>query len=286
MAKAENDLQSMLSKGMDPKELPWYEPTIDEVPEPAKTILEKYSNIPSDQVLQHVVDVRERAYSVFPYPCIGSFRFLDLSIPQSPVYAEVLQRLKSGEKLLDVGCAIGQELRQLVYDGVPSENIYASDLRRDFFEIGYDLFADRGTLNCDFIVADIFDPNSDLVKKLTGKVSIVNAASFFHLFPWEKQVEAIKRVITFLRPEPGSLLIGRQAGRTDPEDPDDKENAPGNYRHDLATWKRMWEQVEKETGTRWKVDSWREDWQGVDKGFDKYHANVESFKLRFVVRRL
>lgn len=135
-------------------------------------------------------------------------------------------------------------------------------------------------------MADIFDSNSDLVKKLTGKVSIVNAASFFHLFPWEKQVEAIKRVITFLRPEPGSLLIGRQAGRTDPEDPDDKENAPGNYRHDLVTWKRMWQQVEEETGTRWEVDSWREDWQGVDKGFDKYHANVESFKLRFVVRRL
>lgn len=57
MAKAENDLRSMLSQGMDPKELPWYEPTIDEVPEPAKTILEKYSNIPSDQVLQHVMEV-------------------------------------------------------------------------------------------------------------------------------------------------------------------------------------------------------------------------------------
>lgn len=37
-----------------------------------------------------------------------------MSIPQSPTYNEVLQRLKSGEKLLDVGCAIGQELRHLV----------------------------------------------------------------------------------------------------------------------------------------------------------------------------
>lgn len=82
------------------------------------------------------------------------------------------------------------------------------------------------------------------------------------------------------------MIIGRQAGRVDPEDPDDKENAPGNYRHDLNSWKRIWRQVEEETGTRWGVEGWREDWQGVDKGFDRYHDHVESFKLRFVVRRL
>lgn len=59
----------------------------------------------------------------FPYPCIGSFRFLDFSIPQSPVYPEILQRLKSGEKLLDIGCAVGQELRQLVRINITSINI-------------------------------------------------------------------------------------------------------------------------------------------------------------------
>jgi hypothetical protein len=37
-----------------------------------------------------------------------------MSIAQSPLYPEILDRLKSGEKLLDVGCAVGQELRQLV----------------------------------------------------------------------------------------------------------------------------------------------------------------------------
>lgn len=75
MAKAENDLQSMLANGLDPKDLPWYEPSIEEVPEPAKTILEKYSKIPADQVLQHVMDVvssaeiKDRNQEV----CVSSF---------------------------------------------------------------------------------------------------------------------------------------------------------------------------------------------------------------------
>lgn len=57
MAKAEMDIQKMLANGADPKELPWYEPKIDNIPEPAKTILENYSKIPPEQVLQHVMDV-------------------------------------------------------------------------------------------------------------------------------------------------------------------------------------------------------------------------------------
>lgn len=52
--------------------------------------------------------------SQFPYPCIGMFRFLDLSIPSSPYYNEVIERLRAGEIFLDLGCCFGQELRQLV----------------------------------------------------------------------------------------------------------------------------------------------------------------------------
>ena len=57
MAKAESDLRSMLTKGKDPRELPWYRDDFEEVPEPAKTILENYSKIQPEQVLQHVKDV-------------------------------------------------------------------------------------------------------------------------------------------------------------------------------------------------------------------------------------
>ncbi|KAJ6080081.1 hypothetical protein N7467_009834 [Penicillium canescens] len=284
MAKAEQDLKYILDGGFNPREFPWYEPELVEVPEPAKKILE--SRIPREEVVEHVKKVRDRAFAVFPYPCIGAFRFLDMSIAQSTLYPEILDRLRSGEKLLDVGCAVGQELRQLVFDGVPSENLFASDLRQDFFDIGYDLFNDRDSLKSHFIMADIFDDNSDLVRNLANKIDIVNAASFFHLFDWDKQVIIAKRLIGLLHDKPGSLLIGRQVGRVDPPPPEKKHEAGKHYRHNPATWKKLWEQVGSETGTKWEVEAWMEKWAGADSMMKDFHEGLETFKLRFTVRRI
>ncbi|KAJ6084241.1 hypothetical protein N7486_011041 [Penicillium sp. IBT 16267x] len=284
--RTESDLRAALTEGnKDPRELPWYQTDFEEMPEPGKTILENYSKIPPDQVLQHVKDVRERAFEVFPYPCIGSFRFLDMSIPKLPVYPEILERLKSGQKLLDVGCAIGQELRHLVYEGVPSENIYASDLHKKFFNIGYDLFADHETLKSKFIASDIFDDNSDLVKNLTGKMDIVNAASFFHLFNWDQQVIVAKRIVSLLRAQPDSLLIGRQVGCADPDNADDSGKARELYRHNLETWKRLWRQVQAETGTEWEVEGRLYDLAGTSRKTKGFHGD-NHLRFWFVMRRV
>jgi hypothetical protein len=135
-------------------------------------------------------------------------------------------------------------------------------------------------------VADIFDDKSDLVKILTDKIDIVNAASFFHLFNWDQQITIAKRLIGLLHDKPGSLLIGRQVGRLDPPPPEDEKESGNHYRHDPDTWKRLWEQVGTETGTKWDVDAWMEKWNGADEKMRDWHGGVETFKLRFTVRRL
>lgn len=173
-----------------------------------------------------------------------------------------------------------------VFDGVPSENLYASDLRQDFYDIGYDLFNDHDQLKAQFIVADIFDDSSDLVENLTHKIDIVNAASFFHLFNWNQQLLVAKRLVGLLQDKPGSLLIGRQIGLVNPPPPEDKEAAGKHYRHDPATWKKFWEQVGAETGTKWEVETRMEKWAGTDKTMKDYHEGMDTFKLRFSVRRL
>ncbi|KAJ5632388.1 hypothetical protein N7490_008727 [Penicillium lividum] len=275
----DSELLTNMTKGTDPRELPWYKTDFEQVPEPSKTILEKYSKISPDQVLQHVKDV-------FPYPCIGEFRFLDMSISDSRVYPEILERLKTGQKLLDVGCAVGQELRNLVYNGIPSENLYASDLHQSFFDIGYDLFQDRETLKSTFIASDIFDDNSALVEDLRGKIDIVNAASLFHLFSWDQQVVLAKRIVSLVHAQPGSLIIGRQIGCYDPISPLAKENMPRPYRHNVETWKMLWEQVQAETGTEWEVDAWLEEWGGAGSWMKDYHGDKGTFRIWFVVRRV
>ncbi len=42
------------------------------------------------------------------------YRFLNFGLPSTSVYGEVLERVKQGQSLLDLGCCFSQELRRLV----------------------------------------------------------------------------------------------------------------------------------------------------------------------------
>ena len=139
--------------------------------------------------------------------------------------------------------------------GGPPQNIYGTDLRAEFWELGYELFRDRETLGVKFVTGDIFDegPTSGL-RQLDGRVDIVHMASFLHLFNWEGQVRACKRLVRLLSPAPGSVVFGRQRGNVKPGEYDHRTNAGGTmYRHDVESWKKLCEQVGNETGTNWDV---------------------------------
>lgn len=121
-------------------------------------------------------------------------------------------------------------------------------------EIGYELFLDKEKLKSRFIVADIFVENSDL-KQLDGQIDIIHASSFYHLFDWDDQIKAIKRTMQLLKPQSGSMIVGRQAGNINPG----RYSRPGKlgsrYRHDVASWQNLWKQVGEESGTEWDVSA-------------------------------
>jgi hypothetical protein len=117
------------------RKLSFYTVDSSTIDENARALLIKHSGLAPDEVGPHVDAIvshsvslhgilknvqliyssqREKAFAIYPYPCIGMYRFLDLSIVKTKVYSEVVQRLKSGEKILDLGCCFGQEIRQLV----------------------------------------------------------------------------------------------------------------------------------------------------------------------------
>ncbi|KAL2353590.1 hypothetical protein BJ546DRAFT_1113332 [Cryomyces antarcticus] len=207
----------------------WYSKELENLSDPTRKLLQTYSGIAPDQVIPHIYKV----------PCIGQFRFLDLSIGSHPSCALVVQRLKDGQKLLDLGCCFGQDIRKLVSDGVPSENCYGADLRLDFIDTGYDLFRDKETLKSKFIAADIFDDNSEL-NQLDGQIDIVHAASFLHFFDWTDQMSAAKRIVKLLKLQTGSLTIGRQVGNvTAGEQPRRVENGSRMFRHNEESFRRF-----------------------------------------------
>jgi SAM-dependent methyltransferase len=225
---------------------------------------------------------RDLAWQIHPYPCIGQVRFVDLSLSRNPSYSTVLSRLHSGASLLDLGCCFAQDLRKLVFDGAPSTNLYGAELKREFIELAYEFFGDRKTLEAIFMVADVLDPGS-LLKQLDGKMDIVHAGLFLHLFDWKEQVKVCERIVKLMKNEKGVLVLGQQMATTTP--------GVVNYgtqvlfKHNVETFDKLWAEVGEKTGTRWKVTGSLDMGLGIKdgkRGWDDDNARRLVFEVERV----
>lgn len=171
------------------------------------------------------------------------------------MYQQVLFRLKvprSEDALLDLGCCVGQVLRQFRADGVRGDRLYGTDLESLFFDVGYALFRDQAFLDASFVAGDMLDPDDHRLHSLRGKITIVYAGSFFHLFNWIQQLYIGTRLVTFLRKgTKNAVIFGRHIGTKAPRNPSVQSNTP--YLHDERSFQKLWDEVGKITGTRWKV---------------------------------
>ncbi|KAH9903902.1 S-adenosyl-L-methionine-dependent methyltransferase [Xylariomycetidae sp. FL2044] len=257
----------------------WYQDTLSRVPQVAREVLQQYSKVPEKQLLEHIYRVRDQAWDVMPFPCIGVFRFLDFPACLSPVYPEVLSRVRNGETFLDLGCCFGQDIRKLAHDGAPSHNLIGVDLEPRFLELGYELFRDRDTLRARFQAADVFDPN--FLADLAGKVDIIFVGSFLHLFDFDQQKAIVAQLGKLLRPKAGSLVFGRHRATAN-EGGITKANALGwtLFHHSEETMERLW--AEAPVG-KWEVSSnlvpyqsegWTKstEWQGGDVVMQQYFS--------------
>ncbi|KAL8938709.1 MAG: hypothetical protein Q9216_003746 [Gyalolechia sp. 2 TL-2023] len=245
-----------LSKGDELKRNGWYHdlPDSELINETVQELFEKYSQIERENVLPHILSIH-------------------------PSYPQVLAALKDSAHpfmLLDLGCCFGQDIRKLVYDGAPSEKLVACDLNSKFFDMGYELFRDRERLKTPMLAGDIFRDDGPLAE-MQGKLDFVHASLFLHLFTWEKQVEASKQIIKLLKPQPGSIVLGRQTGNMLAQER--RMPSLGNaWRHNEKSFRKMWEQVGVETETRWDI------WVKADEMEGK-HEEARVCFLTFEVRR-
>ncbi|KAI0399773.1 hypothetical protein F4802DRAFT_610610 [Xylaria palmicola] len=141
--------------------------------EPARALLEEYAGIPAGDVERHLYQMRDRLWDIYPYACVGRFRFASLAFAADAYYQVALFQLLQAQaeeeeapdddnddgrnqtRLLDVGCCVGQVLRKLAFDGVDSARLFGTDAEPRFLELGYDLFRDRGRFKGGFVAGDI-----------------------------------------------------------------------------------------------------------------------------------
>lgn len=189
-------------------------------------------------------------------PFVGRWKFLRLYDSRDPCYQQVVFRLSvsgSRDVFLDLGCCVGQVLRQLRASGVQDPRLFGTDVQPRFVDIGYDLFRDRHRLDATFVIGDMTDPDDHRINALRGKVTIIYAGSFFHLFSWAQQLFIGKRLVGFLKPSTRNALIyGRHVGTTRPGG----SLAPMSsaYLHDRESFQRLWDEIGHLTKTKWKVE--------------------------------
>lgn len=237
----------------------WYEHEI-KIPDGARTLLEQYSGFAPDEVVPHIRDLRDRAFAVWPYPCIGRLRFLELTTSTHPDYPEVVSRLKSGQTFLDVGCCLGQDLRKLMYDGAPSSAAMSGvDIESAFFDLGFELFRDREKMHATFLAADLTKAYAPAVTPLLLKHDVISAQSLFHLFNLKDQKTVAKHLVSFTKPSPGSIIVGRQAGDSDPGEKRGLSQDAVVFLHNLQTFEQLWQDVGEATNSKWKVDARTEE---------------------------
>ncbi|KAI8980781.1 hypothetical protein BD414DRAFT_516481 [Trametes punicea] len=272
------------------------------------------TGLPDGNTLKaHIVRVQAEATEAFPYPCIRTFDFVKPKISRLPCYEQLLSLAKNDRDalLLDIGCCVGTDIRKVIADGYPAQNIIASDLRPGFWSIGHKLFmSDPATFSVTFLPGDVLDstfigttsvvyntphmPRPALHKlrelaPLAGHMRAIHASNLFHLFTEANQAAIARALGALLAPTPGSMVFGTHIGRpkkglrTEAPPP-----APGYlgsrmFCHDAQSWTDLWDGVIFRKGTvrveAQVIEQAREDLVVIEPG-------VKFYQLVWCVTRL
>lgn len=165
--------------------------------------------------------------------------------------------MQAGQRFLDIGAYIGQDLRRLVRDGAPSTNLYAVDIVSRW-DVGYDYFRDWETFGARFLEADILRPGEELrgwrgrSVLLEGKIDVVNITCVLLLWLMEAQMECCRNLVALSKAE--SLIVGYQVGTSGEGCGNGTKVHTTFYMHSAESWQAMGVQVGEQTGTDREVE--------------------------------
>jgi SAM-dependent methyltransferase len=186
---------------------------------------------------------------------------------------------------MDVGCGIGQELRQLAAEGVQTANLYGLDINASNISTGYTLFKDSKALNALFLTTNILDaaPGS-FQSQLTHKMDILWTSNMIHLLPLDQQINAFTNILALMRRTPNSLIAGRTRAAEVSGLYVDESGVLGWW-HDVASFKKMFHDAADRVGEKWETDVEIRSWKSQNGENDGVHVEGGN-ELWFTARKL
>ncbi|CAG9948842.1 unnamed protein product [Clonostachys rosea f. rosea IK726] len=261
------------------RDVQWFHKSPGQLSPAFRALLEEYGRVAPECVEQHLISVRNLAWEVNPMPCLGRFLFTELHMAHDEeLHKTVLRRLQSGDRLIDVGCCLGQDIRKLIHDGAPAENLVGLDLDERFFEAGFQLFKDSDT-KARFVKANILR-QSPALDEMNQSFDMAYMDMFLHMLSWDDQITACKTIVSLLKPVQGSFFAGESAGHVHGIPTQATWNKL-TFRHNEASFKKLMQQVSEETGSKWDVKS-----QLVQGSGRTSWANQMNRRFLFQVTRL
>jgi hypothetical protein len=171
----------------------------------------------------------------------------------------------------------------MVHDGAPSANMYGAEQLSGFVDLAYDFFGDRDTFQGKFLVGDVTSPDetNPQLAALRGTVDLIHVGMVLHLWDLETQTRFCEKLVEYARPVPGTMVFGHSAGRVEAAE---WPNPVGKimFKQNPDSFARMWDEVGRRTGTRWRTDAWL--YQGSMES--NHWDDPQARKLMFEVTRL
>lgn len=146
------------------------------------------------------------------------------------------------------------------------------------------MFRDRDRFNAHFIEADILNISDPKLASLKGNVDIISVTQVMHSWDWDGQIKFAKALTAFAK-QPGSLIVGNQIGNPNAHDVTLKSVGVPMWRHNPESFGRFWDQVGRETGTKWETKAWLRSfeemgWDGKDGAWMEEGVSIIEFSVR------
>ncbi|KAJ6459590.1 hypothetical protein C8R45DRAFT_553148 [Mycena sanguinolenta] len=252
--------------------------------------IEEETGIQDPEALkQHIIAVQKKAYAVKAFPCVRFFAFAWERISDLPAFTQALRlgRGREGAILLDIGCCCGADIRKVAREGWPVQNLIASDLFADFWDVGHELLRSTPEMfPVAFLPGDAVDPNflqplpplsspSQITESrpalsslttltpLRGHLSAIHISSVFHLLSEAHQTQLAHSLAGLLSPLPGSLIFGCHLDQdiagpvlVDQNQPDERTL---HFCHSPESWVALWEGVFGQGSIKVEVELTKKD---------------------------